>query len=486
MAINKKFIHANTLAGFQKELSAGNILDTSIVFIKDVQKIWTHGQYYSITDAPADGNSYVRKNNGWVISPPSGIEVYIGKDEPSSEYKVWFNTEDGSLYYYNKGWIALYTGEPRDLSMRDIHGNIRNTATTANCYVIKKKGTYRIPLVYGNAIVNGSTNSASYTKVNGTYSLDFVNGAGTIINTPFIEKQVTISRAELAIADEDNIFTDISVSSNPNVTDISNCGYIQFKVSSVPSTGANGVISVRNSSGTAIWNWHIWIWEDNLSTVSITNSSGVTYNILPYNLASKWDNSEKAFIKNWYYQWGRSVPMLCPSAYNSNTDSNSYGTFFFKMANSADSYSQGIANPTTFYYNSKSSYNWFGSTSYYNLWDANCTTTGASDNTTVKTVYDPCPPGFKIPNGNTFTGFSQSNGGSFNNGYTWNGSFFPASGSRNYSNGSLSEGNDIGNVWTSAAQSQKYAFHLQFNSVVAERYYRQRAYGLSVRPVAES
>ena len=64
MAINKKFIHANTLAGFQKELSAGNILDTSIVFIKDVQKIWTHGQYYSITDAPADGNSYVRKNNG--------------------------------------------------------------------------------------------------------------------------------------------------------------------------------------------------------------------------------------------------------------------------------------------------------------------------------------------------------------------------------------------------------------------------------------
>ena len=49
-------------------------------------------------------------------------------------------------------------------------------------------GIYSIPLVYGNAIINGSTNAASYTKVSGTYSLDFVNGAGTIINTPFIEK----------------------------------------------------------------------------------------------------------------------------------------------------------------------------------------------------------------------------------------------------------------------------------------------------------
>lgn len=486
MAINKKFIHAKTLAGFQEKLYAGHISDTSIVFIKDVQKIWTHGQYYSITDAPADGNSYVRKNNGWVISP-SGIEIYIGKDTPSNQYKAWFNTEDGSLYYYNNGWKALYTGEPRDLSRQDIYGNIRNTATTANCYVIKKTGTYRIPLVYGNAIVNDSTNSASYTKVRGTYSLDFVNGAGTIINTPFIEKQTVISNAQLSIADTDNVFTDISISSNPNVTNISNCGYVQFRVTSVPSIGANGVISIMNSSGTIIWNWHIWIWSDNLSTVSIKNSSGVTYNILPYNLASKWDSSGKVSIKNWHYQWGRSVPMLCPNAYNSTTNSNSYGTLIFNTADRANSYSQGIANPTTFYRTNNSIYNWFGSTSYYNLWDANCTTTGTSDNITVKTVYDPCPPGFKIPNGNTFTGFSTSNGGSFNNGYTWNGTFFPASGFRSSSNGSLSSVGSFGYVWTSAANSQNYAYYLNFNIMdVVPQGSSQRAVGFAVRPVAES
>ena len=485
MAINKKLIHFQKLATFKQQLAANNILDTSIVFIKDAQQIWTHGQYYSITDAPADGNSYVRKNNGWVISP-SGIEVYIGKDEPSSEYKVWFNTEDGSLYYYNNGWVALYTGEPKDLSMRDIYGNIRNTATTANCYVIKEKGTYRIPLVYGNAVVNGSTNSASYTKVSGTYSLDFVNGAGTIINTPFIEKQTVISNAELSIADTYSIFTDISVKSMPNVTDISNCGYIQFKVASIPSTGANGVISIMNSSGTVIWNWHIWIWADNLSTVSITNSSGVTYNILPYNLASKWDSSETS-IKNWFYQWGRSVPMLCPSAYNSTDNHARFGKLGFTTAPVASTYNQGIANPTTFYYNKNSTiHNWFGNTSYYNLWDANCTKVGASDKVTVKTVYDPCPPGFKIPNGNTFTRFNNYDD-YWNSGYTWNGTFFPASGERYDYNGLLRSVGQEGLIWTSAAHSQDYVYHVRFSDGnLSGQGGTYRASGLSVRPVAES
>lgn len=485
MAINKKLIHFQKLATFKQQLAANNILDTSIVFIKDAQQIWTHGQYYSITDAPADGNSYVRKNNGWVISP-SGIEVYIGKDEPSSEYKVWFNTEDGSLYYYNNGWIALYTGEPKDLSMRDIYGNIRNTATTANCYVIKEKGTYRIPLVYGNAVVNGSTNSASYTKVKGAYSLDFVNGAGTIINTPFIEKQTTISTAQLSIADTDGVFTNISVKSNPNVTNISNCGYVQFTVMSVPSTGANGVISIKDSSGTIIWNWHMWVWANDLSTVSIKSEAGATYKILPYNLASKWDSSETS-IKNWFYQWGRSVPMLCPSAYNSTDNHARFGTLGFTTAPVARTYNQGIANPTTFYYNTMSPYNWFGNTSYYNLWDANCTKVGTSDNVTVKTVYDPCPPGFKIPNGNTFTGFNTYNMSYWDSGYTWNGTFFPASGYRDKYDGLLGAVGSESSVLTSAVHSQGYVYCMRFSDGnLSQHTGTYNAFGLSVRPVAES
>ena len=57
MAINKKLIHFRTKAAFTTELNAGNIPDTSIVFIKDTKEIWTHGQLYSCSPMPdaADG-----------------------------------------------------------------------------------------------------------------------------------------------------------------------------------------------------------------------------------------------------------------------------------------------------------------------------------------------------------------------------------------------------------------------------------------------
>ena len=47
MAIDKKLICFKTQANFEARLDAGDIHDYSIVFIKDTQKIWTHGVYFS-------------------------------------------------------------------------------------------------------------------------------------------------------------------------------------------------------------------------------------------------------------------------------------------------------------------------------------------------------------------------------------------------------------------------------------------------------
>lgn len=45
--IEKKLVCFKKQENFDKELSAGNIREYSIVFIKDTQKIWTHGVYFS-------------------------------------------------------------------------------------------------------------------------------------------------------------------------------------------------------------------------------------------------------------------------------------------------------------------------------------------------------------------------------------------------------------------------------------------------------
>ena len=47
MAINKKFIHFKRKATFQRELDAGNILNTSMVFISDSKQFYVNGQFFS-------------------------------------------------------------------------------------------------------------------------------------------------------------------------------------------------------------------------------------------------------------------------------------------------------------------------------------------------------------------------------------------------------------------------------------------------------
>lgn len=408
-------------------------------------------------------------------STPAPIEIIVGSE-----------SETITVTYQYLGAISTET----DLSMQDIFG-ASTSRNTANCYVVKTTGEYCFPLVYGNAIKNGATNTAAYTKVTGDYSHDFVNHLDAVITDPYIANNAGCVPfdAELSMCDTDLVFDNISVAEG-------NGGqYIRFSVKSIPATGANGVISVLDESGTVMWSWHIWVWSDDLTPMTITNKTGVDYNILPVNLATKKDASTSGKMYNWFYQWGRSTPMLPPNAYNSITDTTNYGVKTFNVKSQASSYGVGIQNPQNIYYSRSEPHNWFGTASYYNLWDASCTSTGNSDNDVVKTVYDPCPPGFKMPNGNTFTYFSTSNVvGSFNNGWYFKrnaedttGVFFPASGYRYYENGVLYNTGSHGYVWLASSGEQRFAYYIEFYSghVNPQRYTGYRVSGYSVRPVQE-
>lgn len=397
-------------------------------------------------------------------------------------------------YYLRKVSFNYVYNPIRDLSLYDIYGN-PISRSTANCYIVKEAGKYKFPLVYGNAIKDGAINSAAYTKNSGSYSHDFVNYKGNVIVSPYIitDTGETITSAQLSIADTDNIFTDIALSGTGTDT------YVTFNIASVPETGANGVISIKDNSGTIMWNWHIWVWPYDLTPVEITNATGVAYNILPVNLATKLDTADSINTttgwKNWFYQFGRPTPILCPSAYNSTNNHASFGVLSYAAASIASNIQTGIKNPATFYkYSSSYNYNWFqtNSSKTYNLWDAACTSTDNSDNNVVKTVYDPCPIGFKMPNGNTFTGFSVINDMHGIVKFTRysgdsTGVGFPMSGFRSYSDGSLNLVGSYGYVWLSSAGSQNRAYSLYFNSsYVYPQNYSNRASGYSVRPVADT
>ena len=397
-----------------------------------------------------------------------------------------------NLAYNEYSVIVPTISDAIDLSKQNIFGETISTST-ANCYVINTSGTYAFPLVYGNAIKDGASNRSGFSTVDSgqSYTLaPFVNHLDNQILYPFIEDHegCIASSVELTMSDVNGVLSDIEIVQGGA------CRYVKFVVNSIPDTGGNCVISILDGNGSAIWSWHIWLWTEDLTPITITNATGVNYNILPVNLASKRDST--GYLINWYYEEFRHVPMLSAFSHNSywNVDANNYGVKTFTiLKRTADTYGEAISNPHTYYAYGSSPFFKYGSYRLFNLWDAGCKNSGTSDNNVIKTIYDPCPVGFKMPSGNTFTGFTEDAIiGEFDYGYRFKrnaedtiGVLFPATNTRRSDTGNIS-GSKMGldsYVWLSSF-GYKFGYSTETNKVYPSSS-GSGCIGCSVRPIQE-
>ena len=109
-------------------------------------------------------------------------------------------------------------------------------------------------------------------------------------------------------------------------------------------------------------------------------------------------------------------------------------------------------------------------------------------NPKIKTLYDPCPSGYRTPPANTFNGFPNSPtwSSNINNGMKWSGSFFPASGCRKYSNGQFVGVGSSGHAYMSTPGSATYGYYLGFYSgALYPSYANYRSYSMPVRCISE-
>jgi len=438
----------------------------------------------------------------------------------------------------------LGTATPYDLSTKG--GSVNRS--TANSYVISAPGHYRIPLVYGNAIENGSTNANAYTShaaAGNSYVLyNFKDHNNQNITDPWIEKtngaaNNGVDGAEVVWADAANLVH------SPSITHVGSEGFLDFEVTAADIQSGNAVVAVTKGSGaskTVLWSWHLWFApKDALDKIPVTNYQGKVYNFTKETLGWKptqWSGStyDKArtvkvkvvqTIKNngiaqetvinitqnpgnvkkgatTLYQFGRKDAF--PGVDASDLAANSH---FTQNAGDNMSIMNGIQHPDNFYIWGSS---WYSTPptgySYYNLWSAENMTTGFNDNSVVKTVYDPCPVGFKMPASNAFTGFTANgqNGGTMNvdgtsDWQTYQNNFghnfwtsssktatinFPASGIRSYNGGSLYYVGFYGFYWSAVPYNAGIGWGLYFNSgVVGPLNDNNRSYGFAARPVSE-
>ena len=388
----------------------------------------------------------------------------------------------GKIYNITRSAAGAVT----DLSMVDCAGNARASQWTANCYMVHTAGDYKLPLVYGNAIKNGTTNAASYTGVtDAVATATFPRHDGNAITAPWIKDNgITVNSAELLWQDAEGLITAVGISGD----------YLTLTVGKDAATQeGNAVIAAKLEDGTVVWSWHIWVTNQTFASLTTVSTGDHNYQVTPVNLGWVSTGSEGKQGYNTFYQWGRKDAFI-PSTGTANTNHTVYDisgttvTGFTYTESTTATIADNIKNPTMHYYNSGN----YGpcTTTYYNMWDAQNTATSNVTSATKKTVYDPSPAGFCVPTGNlcnyvtdgVTSDWDDANKGSTLTSVTPN-VFFPASGCR-YS-GTLHFVGTNGYCWSASPFSSNYGYNLYFYNNNRSWGSYSRANGFPVRAVAE-
>lgn len=231
---------------------------------------------------------------------------------------------------------------------------------TANCYIIEAPGVYKFMAVQGNTkayVGDAATAEVLWETWN--------NGEDVAANS--VVKSV--------------LYSD---------------DYIVLHTPDVLHAG-NAVIAVKDAEGVILWSWHIWVPETKIGTGlygGIFGAEAMSRNLGALIDAVAGSETEDSRSFGLSYQWGRKDPYPGPKAIKSSSPATVAGAEA-EVAPGQISIEESIANPLLMGHINNG--DWFND----------------EDNTrwsnTEKTVYDPCPPGWRVPKRDSTVPFWGSN-----------------------------------------------------------------------------
>jgi len=237
------------------------------------------------------------------------------------------------------------------------------TSGTANCYIVDGSVASNAGKVFKFKAVKGNSSTSVGTIDSVTILWETYNDANEVT-------------ANSVIKDADFDFQDGD-----------DYSWITFEMPATLHAG-NAVIAAKDVSDNILWSWHIWV---PATTISEGTYGVSTPNMLDRNLgslkAATWGTDDVQTM-GLLYQWGRKDPFL--NKKNHASSSNDYSQHALTSGSSTmetkqmASIEESIQNPTVFAGQSADKTSWL-----------------AIDDTTLwgdsKTIYDPCPTGYKVP-----------------------------------------------------------------------------------------
>ena len=335
-----------TISGNKKEeLSYG------VFQVKITPEDKDYAQYVNNASLSIEGKFKSGKNTVYLPGNVSLAEGYTIKFKKGSLNTAILKTEEETKFSFGK---ALELGDiknevkpyddPFDPSIVDI-----DAEGNANCYVVTKAGSYKFKAVFGNETNNFILDAAE---------------AGVLWETWNDASEVTAG----------SVLASASYAED----------YIIFKTPATLHPG-NAVIAVRDEEGTILWSWHIWVPKTAIQTSEyggILGTALMDRNLGALVVAEATDAPVDPLSYGMVYQWGRKDPFTAAGEFNSSSQATWAGEDE-EVATGVISLEEGIANPRL-----------LGHMNDANWMDLVDETLWSDDG---KTIYDPCPAGYRVP-----------------------------------------------------------------------------------------
>ena len=165
---------------------------------------------------------------------------------------------------------------------------------------------------------------------------------------------------------------------------------IYFRTSNEFHEG-NAVIAVKDANGKILWSWHIWLTDKPLEQVYYNNAGIMMDRNLGAISATPGDVGALGLL----YQWGRKDPFLGSSSVSSKTTAKSTNVWPSDVGSgvTTGTIMYSISNPTTYISRNDKNDDWY--------YTGNSFTDNSRWSTLdkPKSIYDPCPAGWRIPDG---------------------------------------------------------------------------------------